>query len=283
MSCKIQESWQQFQSSFTCLNNIQIPRWVGYSLKYNVQFHGFSDASERAYAAALYIRIEYQNEVQVHLISSKTKVAPIKTLSIPRLELCGALLLAEMIDAIIPKLDITSYSVFCWTDSTIVLSWLAKSPGTWSTFVANRISAIIQIIDSDRWFHVASEDNPADLASRGVYPNALVGNVLWWHGPKWLKTSPETWKSLSLSNVDTDIEKKSIKCNTVLIANHDDLLSRFSSLPRALRCISYVYRFFFRTHPKHKQQTVYNSREISSKELNYVRSQLFIITQKVSY
>ena len=52
--------------------------------------------------------------------------------------------------------------------------------------MAIRISAIIQIIDSDRWFHVASEDNPADLASRGVYPNALVGNVLWWHGPKWL-------------------------------------------------------------------------------------------------
>ena len=118
-----------------------------------------------------------------------------------------ALLLAEMIDTILPKLNMTSYSVFCWTDSTIVLSWLAKSPGAWSTFVANRISAIIQIIDSDRWFHVASEDNPADLASRGVYPNALVGNVLWWLSPKWLKTSPETWKSLSLSNLDTDIEK----------------------------------------------------------------------------
>ena len=75
-------------------------------------------------------------------------------------------------------------------------------------FLTNRISAIIQIIDSDRWFHVASEDNPTDLASRGVYPNELVGNVLWCHGSKCLKTSPETWKSLFLSNVDTDIQKK---------------------------------------------------------------------------
>ena len=167
------------QSNLITINEIKIARWLGFSPKADVQFHGFCDASERAYAAVLYVRLEYMQKIQIHLVSSKTKVAPIKTLSIPRLELCGALLLAELIDAIPPKLDISNYSIKCWTDSTIVLSWLARPPGTWNTFVANRISTISQIIDPKHWSHVASEDNPADLASRGVYPKELAVNSIW--------------------------------------------------------------------------------------------------------
>ena len=149
--------------------------------------------------------------------------------------------------------------------------------------MANRISAIIQIIDSDRWFHVASEDNPADLASRGVYPQELVDNSLWWHGPTWLKASPEAWKSLSFSNVDTDIERKPVKCHSTLISNHDDPLSRFSSLARAFRCLSYAYRFFFRTHPHHKLSAKYHSKEVSIQEIIFVRDRLIVMTQKVAF
>ena len=99
-------------------------------------------------------------------MSSKTKVASIKTLF--SLELCGALLLVELIDAIPSKLDISNYSINCWIYSTILPSWLARPPGTWNTFVANRISTISQVIDPKHWSHVASKDIPVDLASRGV-------------------------------------------------------------------------------------------------------------------
>ena len=126
-------------------------------------------------------------EVQIHLVSSKTKLAPIMTMSIPRPELCGALLLSELIDAISPKLDIANYSINYWTDSTIVLSWLARPSGTCNTFVTNRISTINQVIDSKHWPHDASENNPADLGSCGVHPKKLAANSLWWNGPSWLK------------------------------------------------------------------------------------------------
>ncbi|XP_065370931.1 uncharacterized protein LOC135963084 [Calliphora vicina] len=111
--------WKSFLSNYSVINTIRIPRWVDYHPNAKIQFHGFCDASEKAYAAALYVRVADSNSISTHLISSKTKVAPIKTLSIPRLELCGAVLLAEMIDNLLPQLDLNQYSLFCWTDSTI--------------------------------------------------------------------------------------------------------------------------------------------------------------------
>ena len=94
-------------------------------------------------------------------------------------------------------------AIKCWNDSTIVLSWLARPPSTWNTFVTNRIFEISQIIDPKHWWHVASEDNPADLASCGAYPKELAVNSLWWNGPSWLKEPPDTWESLPLSNLAT--------------------------------------------------------------------------------
>ncbi|XP_075155891.1 uncharacterized protein LOC142229231 [Haematobia irritans] len=172
------ESKEQLVSALNSADSIKVPRWFNYTPKCDVQFHGFSDASEKAYAAALYVRIREEESVSVHLVSCKTKVAPLKTLSIPRLELCGATLLAEMIDRLVPQLEIRNCSIFCWTDSTIVLSWLAKPPCYWSTFVANRVSKIIQAIGPARWHHVKSKENPADLASRGVYPQDLLEIIM---------------------------------------------------------------------------------------------------------
>ncbi|XP_073811753.1 uncharacterized protein [Musca autumnalis] len=204
--------WTTFQEHYPLINNIRIPRWINYTPDADVQFHGFCDASERAYAAVLYIRVAYSKEISTYIISSKTKVAPIKTLSIPRLELCGALLLAEMIDNLLPQLDIQNYSVSCWSDSTIVLSWLAKQPCCWNTFVANRVSKIIQITDPSKWFHVESNHNPADLASRGVYPQDLINNTLWWRGPEWLSKPADHWPSDNqYVYEEIDLEKKPIK------------------------------------------------------------------------
>ena len=156
--------------------------------------HCFSDASEKAYAGAVYIRIQCPSgEIHTHLLTGKTKVAPIKSISLPRLELCGAVLASELLKVVRKEIEIPISRVYCWTDSMIVLAWLRKTPGTWTTFVANRVCRIQENVGQHNWHHVRSEDNPADLGSRGTTPSELAQSQLWWFGPSWLQNENTRW------------------------------------------------------------------------------------------
>ena len=138
----------------------------------SMELHGFSDASEQAYAAVVYLRIECTDgSTQVALVSSKTKVAPIKRLTIPRLELCGAQLLAQLLHHVRLVLDIPLNRSYAWTDSTIVLCWLVGSPKRFKTYLGNRVSNIVELLGPEHWRHVNGVDNPADCASRGLFPS----------------------------------------------------------------------------------------------------------------
>ncbi|XP_017494759.1 PREDICTED: uncharacterized protein LOC108382903, partial [Rhagoletis zephyria] len=88
------------------LNNIRIPRWVYFTQTDNVEIHGFSDASEKPYAATVYLRVQTEDKGFVNLLMAKTRVAPVKTISLPRLELCGAVLLAETIETVVENLSL---------------------------------------------------------------------------------------------------------------------------------------------------------------------------------
>ena len=138
--------WSTFLKYFSNIRAIQIPRWVNFVTIGDVHFQCFCDASEKAFATDIYIRIRVSDSIHTYLLTAKSKVAPIKVVSLPRLELCGAVLMAEMADVILPELGIDQYDSFFWTDSTIVLACLRKSPCQWSTFVANRVSTILQCV-----------------------------------------------------------------------------------------------------------------------------------------
>lgn len=168
--------WVQFQSQLPLLANTAIPRQVTCVNPVSVELLGFADASEKGYGTCIYFRsVDSSNNVHVRLVCAKSKVAPIKTISIPRLELCAAVRLTKLTADVVSAFSIQLTNVFYWTDSTITLAWIGKPPNILKTFVANRVSAIQRNSLGD-WNHVVSDSNPADLLSRGTNAEDL-GNA----------------------------------------------------------------------------------------------------------
>ena len=125
------EPWSQWRLELPLLSDIHIPRCYlpsGFSVS-SMQLHGFCDASEDAYGGVVYLRLtDPTGNTHTEIVVAKTKVSPIKRLSIPRLELCGAQLLTKLLCHAKRILNIPVTSVFAWTDSTIVLTWLTGNP-----------------------------------------------------------------------------------------------------------------------------------------------------------
>ena len=233
----IHNDWLQWRTELHRLSGKSIPRCYFDKSTQIISFelHGFSDASEHAYAAIVYLRmIDLLGNVQVSLVTSKTKVAPIKRLTIPRLELCGAQLLAHLLNHARQVLEIPLSHTCAWTDSTIVLNWLDGSPRRLKTFVGNRISTIMELIPPDKWNHVSGLDNPVDCASRGLFPSELLRHSLWWEGPSWLRQSPTDWpKQAPLTRINLPEEERAVTLLTT-ITNHPPVISfdRYSSFNR---------------------------------------------------
>ncbi|GJQ79779.1 hypothetical protein Trydic_g19269, partial [Trypoxylus dichotomus] len=190
----IETTWLSYVEEMKDLNNITIPRHV-FPMQQPEYFelHGFSDASEKAYGACVYVRaLNKFGDISCNLLCAKSRIAPIKTMTLPRLELSGALLLARLMQRLTRYLSLQFRKTCYWTDSSIVLSWL-KSPKTFKTFVANRIAEIQELTNIADWHHIGTKENPADLLSRGTTSSTLMHTKLWWHGPKFLQCSTSNW------------------------------------------------------------------------------------------
>ena len=148
-------------------------------------------SAEAAYAGVVYLHsVDSSGTIHVSLIMSKSKVAPIRRLTEPRLELCGANLLAGLLNHVQEIFEIPSSQVFAWTDSTVLLGWLSGNPRRFKTFVGNRVSNILELIPPDHWRHVSGVDNPADSPSRGMFPSELLQHE---NGPTWLSSPDAEW------------------------------------------------------------------------------------------
>ena len=179
-------------------------------------------------------------EIWSNLIVAKTKVASIKLTTIPKLELCGAVLVTKLMANTSKQLQ-EQHKIIMWTDSAIVLGWLQKPPQSLKTFVANRVGDILNEVNVSQWNYVPSDDNPADLGSRGCTPLELQERSLWWHGPKRLQLPQDQWpkpRSFEPNDLETKV------ATFLSLDNTEDLLSRFSSLGRCLRVIAYIFRFY---------------------------------------
>ncbi|GBO34259.1 hypothetical protein AVEN_145799-1 [Araneus ventricosus] len=142
-----------------------------------------------AYAACVFVRSEVEGESKVRLIRAKNRVAPLKSLSIPRLELIACCIEARLVNSVIKAIDASGIQVALWSDSTVALWWI-KGYGDWSVFVANRVKDIRELAGCYSWRHVPGNMNITDLLSRGCTPQQML-NSKWWEGPSWLKENPE--------------------------------------------------------------------------------------------
>nr|XP_023025899.1 uncharacterized protein LOC111513909 [Leptinotarsa decemlineata] len=245
--------WLTFKMDLNELSEIQIPRHVISPSNKGIELHGFSDASQTAYAACIYVRSSDRSErFRCRLLYSKTRVAPLKTLTIPRLELCAALLLAELMNKV--KLAIISTSVKIeninfWSDSSITLSWIRGPPNTWKVFVANRVARIQELSNPSNWKNVNTRDNPADLPSRGTSATTLINSKLWWSGPEWLASFRDEWpKNLHFTIPTTEMpEIRSTTLISITSKTHDfskfPELNKFSTLNKLKRVFAYIIRF----------------------------------------
>ena len=170
-------------SNLKVLNEIKIPRWLGYTPNAKYEIFGFADASKIAYAACIYLKVTVNGKSTIRLLQGKSKVSPIKPLlTIPKLELSAAFLLAKLTVKVLKSLRLPSVDVYLFTDSVDVLFWLKEHPSKWPIFVANKCSQIHFLVSTAYWSHVRSKENSADCVSRGIPPEQLLNFNLWWEG-----------------------------------------------------------------------------------------------------
>lgn len=274
MKCR----WIEYCSELPRLNELRIDRFILQPDSTSVELHFFSDASLTAYGTCAYIRSSNaKGETKVALLTSRSKVAPLKQQSIPRLELCGALLAAELYCKVSAALRITSKAFF-WVDSTTVLCWLKAQPGVWSTFVGNRVSKIQQMTENCEWNHVPGRENPADIISRGVAPADFLQCKQWWEGPSWLHNDKESWPVQASEAVDPEAEKEARKTSLVATSPSttfvEDYVGRFSNYQHMLR-ITAIWMRYFRNLRSAKGERIaaspLSTSEIRSAELALVR------------
>ncbi|XP_036148010.1 uncharacterized protein LOC118647349 [Monomorium pharaonis] len=238
--------WAIIYRNLSHLNGLKIDRWTGRgSDTARCEVHGFADASTAAYAAVIYMRvISLSGDITVKLLIGKSQVAPLKPMSVPRLELSAATLLAKLLEFIRESFNFKIDAFYCWTDSTVALAWVRSHSSRWKTFVSNRVADIQTCAPDAKWMYVSTRDNPAECASRGLLASELTPSSIWWHGPNWLHRSDSSWPAQP-SSVDTTTsdESKGVNAHITCPPDRWDLASRYSTWPKLIRITAYLIRF----------------------------------------
>ena len=248
------------------------------------ELHCFCDASQKACGAVIYLRSTYSDHPpMVSLVMSKTRVAKLPqegkpANTIPRQELCGALLLTQVLLPVKAALNILDQNIYCWTDSSIVLSWLDSQPKNYKPYVSNRISSILQVTSSARWKHVPTSQNPADCASRGMMPKDLLNHDLWWSGPSWLFAEPIPVPKQPPRRPVYSPENK-VSCNVLQLAPPPFLASRYSSYHRMLSITAWCLRFIHKLKIHHSSSVITGGRRLSAGELSQAEVRLARLSQ----
>lgn len=266
---ELEAAWRRFWSEIRDLEKFRIDRWIGTMDGAKTKLIGFSDSSQMAYGAVIYARTVYSDgKIVCRLVTSKTRVAPIKQLTIPRLELAAAELLAKLMVEVRNAMEFGDMPYILFTDSSATLHWIRKQPAQLRVYVANRVTTIQEHTDLRCWRYVNTKDNPADLLSRGCRPSALVDNKLWLYGPEWLSQLESDWPTepfplKALDGLDLELKVYSLthfsdgmsleKWNEEEeVMERKPIAEYADSLEKALRLLGYIFRYWYAKLTKYK-------------------------------
>ncbi|XP_062712313.1 uncharacterized protein LOC134289800 [Aedes albopictus] len=239
--------WRKWIDAMEWVATIRIPRCyfaLATECTYcNAQLHAFADASPSAYSCAVYLRIVGQDGiVQCTLVAAKAKVAPLKPLSVPRLELQACVLAARLIKFVETNHPIVVAKRFLWTDSRTAYSWIRADPRNYRPFVAHRVGEILETTQSNEWRWLPSEDNPADEATKWGSCPYINADSQWFSSSRIMYQPEEQWPDPAVPHVDIEDEIRPCVLHHVEV-HHIIEYERFSKWERLRNTMVYVLRF----------------------------------------
>lgn len=276
----VQREWRIVREEWGCIEKMKFNRHIGVTTEIPTCIVAFADASQMGYGAVVYARIQRSSDVLVNLICAKSKVSPVKVLSIPRLELCAALLLSQLVKSVLETFHSRAVisKVIAFSDSRTVLSWI-HALDLKDTFVINRVSQIRENLPEVSWRHVSGADNPADCLSRGLTPRKLEKHSLWFQGPDWLRGAEEEWpigkikpfavESMIVAENSLGLMSQEAKRHPLL-----QLAENCSSWQKILRVTVWVLRFL-KYLPKRKFMAVSDLHEAEMTLVKLVQAEHF--------
>ncbi|XP_055604612.1 uncharacterized protein LOC129752852 [Uranotaenia lowii] len=243
---ELREKWHRWTELLAKLNEVSVPRYFFPGIPSvdlnDLQLHVFVDASESAFASVAYLRIISNGHPHCVLVSAKTKVAPLKPISMPRSELQAALMGARMIETLSETLELPISRKYLWSDSNTVLAWLRSDSRRYHQFVTFRVGEILAKTSISEWHYVPSKQNVADDATKWGNGPSFSPTHRWFSGPEFLNQSEESWPSHRKNYPLPEDELRSA------FLHHDEApfalinVTRFTQWTRLLRVTASVLR-----------------------------------------
>ena len=260
---ELQARWNKWASELHLLSQVKIRRCLvppGFGTIASRELHHFSDASSQGYGTVSYLRmVNYKGETHASFLFGKSRLAPIKGVSIPRLELTAATLSVRVNDMLQRCLQLPVDRVVYWTDSTAVLRYIYNERTRFHVFVSNRLAIIHDGSSPQQWRYVSSHSNPADVASRGTHAALLKDDWTWLRGPDFLQEDESEWPELPegmTAPLDGDPEVKRTPALCAVVEAGDpvnSLVEHYSSWARLRRAVAWIIRLKTRLLKKVRQ------------------------------
>ncbi len=245
---KQRQEWDRWQTGILELEGLSVERCYKRNIEGEpkIELHHFSDASSYGYGEVSYIRLVTKDTVECSFVFGKARVASLKPITIPRLELMGAVLSTTVSQMLARELDYDNMEQYFWCDSQVVLGYIRNTSKRFHVFVANRIQVIHERSSPAQWRHVSGSDNPADEASRGISARDLLTNSRWLKGPDFLysRCLPETQREILIEDDDPEIKSHVFSVKTDhRVLSLTDRLTRFSSWTLLCRSVAWCIRY----------------------------------------